>query len=675
MEEVIEKVDDIESNKNLKNTIELDDGFYNINAVEADVAKETQAALALEPSFGSRTDLEDKYKGSFNGNEDKAIKYVPADGGTFTGVVHVYDNDRGYGLGTEENPIEDSEILNYGQIEQVISNLKGNPLWKWDPSSATVDNNSDSANAGYTPIDGGYEQGKIYGLNTVIGSAEDLPLFEAYATGEAHNKYITPDSYDNAYITYGSTYCDAYFNQAYLDKRETITKLVFKGKVVNSQNVEKGLRIRAAEFTASSKANPPYGFLNLETVYINPGAIWIDNSAFKGCTNLITADIPNSIEKIGKNAFEGCTKLTSIVLGNNLKEIQSGAFKDCTCLKSIAICTNGTEIENFGTDNEKIIAKITIASDAFVGCTALKKVYYKGTADEWKVLTSGNNLLNNLEVVTISDTAFPFLYICKTDETDTSLTSNKMFLKLPGEALVEVSKGAARLERRDSKTSGNVDYFTYDVLAAVIAGINSRITALGSQALALPEKLKIYDTDHTAVLDVPVNVASADVDKALIVEEPIVPTVEELQTQITKVTGVERTFTPITEQKTTVLKEPVYDDDGNVVEKDGEITYNTTTVTKQEIVGYNVSYTNPNNYTGAIESVLQAKADEVGRNIQTGYYRKTTNKFTKEGGKEDGNDQANTITISNEIPNEETPGEWKIGDIMIVINTGDGEYK
>jgi hypothetical protein len=649
MSEVIEKVDDVTSNKNLKNTIELDDGFYNINAVEADVAKKTQAALALEPSFVSSTDLEDKYKGSFDGNEAKAIKYVPADGGKFTGVVHVYDNDRGYGLGSEDNPMEDSEILNYKQIEKVISDLKGNPLWKWDPE--------DTANpTGYTSMEYGYEQGKIYGLNTVIGSIEDLPVFEAYATGQAHSKYVTPDSYDNAYIAYGSTYCDAYFNQAYKDVRETITKLIFKGSVINNKNEEQGLRIRAGEFTASSNANPPYGFLNLETVYINPGAIWIDNNAFKGCTNLITVDIPNSIEKIGKNAFEGCTKLTSIVLGNNLKEIQSGAFKACTGLKSIAICNT----------------EVTIASDAFSECTALTKIYFKGTQSEWNNITKSNSLLNEKTVVTISDTAFPFLYICKTTEQDTSLSSNKMFLKLPDEALVEISKGAARLERRDSKTSGNVDYFTYDVLAAVIAGINSRITALGSQALALPKQLEIYDTDakQTVVLDIPVNVASDDVDKALIVEESIVPTVEELQTQITKVTGVTRIITPKTEEITIEIKEPIYNADGTVEEdEEGNIKYTTREEIEEKVVGYEVSYSEPSNYTDSITPVLQAKADETGRNIQTGYYRKTTNKFTKEGGEEYGSDQANTITISNEIPTKDTPGEWKIGDIMIVINT------
>ena len=46
---------------------------YNINAVIAEVAKYTQANLILEPSIGSRTDLEGKYDGNFDGNVDKAI--------------------------------------------------------------------------------------------------------------------------------------------------------------------------------------------------------------------------------------------------------------------------------------------------------------------------------------------------------------------------------------------------------------------------------------------------------------------------------------------------------------------------------------------------------------------------------------------------------------------------
>lgn len=532
--------------KNLKKTLLIDNEEYNIQAVQADIAnnattadtattakiaEKIQQTLNLQPSFGrTETTADAYYTGNFDGSTPKAIKYVPSDGGKFTGIVHVYDNNRGYNLGSEESPMEYDEVLNYGQIEKVVSDLKGNPLWKWDPA--------DAANpTGYTSIEYGYEQGKIYGLNTVIGSIDDLPIFEAYADGKAHAKYITPDSYDNAYIVY--TYLHAaYFNQAYDDIKGNITKLVFPNTYIDKDdgNKEKAVNaIQAGAFTAGKyESGTTYGFANLETVHINPGITEIGNGAFLGCEKLASIAIPNSVKTIGLNVCKGCASLTSLVLGSTITTIDAGAFSDCVGLKSIAIC-----------NNEVTIAKATKKSntnyvDAFSGCNALTKIYFKGSQEDWNKIVQDldeNNPLKKVAIISISDTAFPFLYICKGPKgEDTSLTSNKMFLKLPDEDLVEISKGAARLERRDSKTSGNVDYFTYDVLAAVIAGINSRITALGSQALALPEKLKIYDTDTTAVLNIPTDIANEHITtedgKALIVEETVVPSVQELDEYI-----------------------------------------------------------------------------------------------------------------------------------------------
>lgn len=505
-------------NLNLKNTIVLPDPFdatktkeFNINAVYSD-----EAGKVTKPLIIKESDIKvGEYYGSTNTNETTKteINYVPATGGKFVGNVYIHEDN------TSVEGISNNDIVNKGQIDTIVSELKGAPLYTWD-----TDND-------YSPVRN--EKGADYNLNTVIGSIEDLPIFEAYAEGKAHTNYVTPDSYDNAYIVY--TYLNAaYFNQAYDDIKGNITKLVFPNTYIDKDTNEKKdvKAIQAGAFTAGKYENgTTYGFANLEAVHINSGITEIGNGAFLGCEKLASIAIPDSVEKVGLNVCKGCTNLTSLVLGSNITKIDAGAFSDCTSLKSIAICSSEVEIVKA----KKVSS--TNYLDAFYGCNALTKIYFKGSQETWNTVIKDlaeDNPLRRATVISIRDTAFPFLYICNTTEQDTSLTSNKIFLKRPGKALVEVSKGAARLERRDSKTSGNVDYFTYDVLAAVIAGINSRITALGGQTLALPEKLKIYETETTAVLDIPVNVSSAD-DKNIVVEDTIVPSVLDLNECITSI--------------------------------------------------------------------------------------------------------------------------------------------
>ena len=69
----------------------------------------------------------------------------------------------------------------------------------------------------------------------------------------------------------------------------------------------------------------------------------IGSNAFKGCGNLKSVTIPNSVTYIG-NSFEGCTGLSSVVIGDNVKNIDSSAFKNCTALTSIAIPNSVTSI-------------------------------------------------------------------------------------------------------------------------------------------------------------------------------------------------------------------------------------------------------------------------------------------------------------------------------------------
>ena len=63
----------------------------------------------------------------------------------------------------------------------------------------------------------------------------------------------------------------------------------------------------------------------------------IGGSAFYGCPDLTSIEIPNSVTSIGENAFYNCTGLTSIEIPEGVIIINSGAFMNCTALTSVTI--------------------------------------------------------------------------------------------------------------------------------------------------------------------------------------------------------------------------------------------------------------------------------------------------------------------------------------------------
>jgi hypothetical protein len=58
----------------------------------------------------------------------------------------------------------------------------------------------------------------------------------------------------------------------------------------------------------------------------NMAVVAVGNFAFENNTNLTTAIIPDSVERIGWYAFFECNHLTSVTIGNKVKDIMLGAF-------------------------------------------------------------------------------------------------------------------------------------------------------------------------------------------------------------------------------------------------------------------------------------------------------------------------------------------------------------
>jgi len=183
---------------------------------------------------------------------------------------------------------------------------------------------------------------------------------------------------------------------------------------------------------------------NLKSISIPNSITKIDYHAFDGCGKLTSITIPDSVESISSEAFNNCNALTSINVstGNiNYKTIDGVLFNyDET--KILKYPAGKTEIEynipentieisdnafNMSSKLINIIIPISvtnIGSEAFMGCSSLKniimpnsvtnigvrafydcsaisKVYYNGSANDWRNISISydNDSLTNANII------------------------------------------------------------------------------------------------------------------------------------------------------------------------------------------------------------------------------------------------------------------------------------
>ena len=85
---------------------------------------------------------------------------------------------------------------------------------------------------------------------------------------------------------------------------------------------------------------------NIENIFFEEPTMIssIPMNSFRGCTSLISVNLPASITSIGDNAFNGCISLQSISLPEKLQTIGELAFGFCTNLTAVMIPINVTSI-------------------------------------------------------------------------------------------------------------------------------------------------------------------------------------------------------------------------------------------------------------------------------------------------------------------------------------------
>lgn len=124
--------------------------------------------------------------------------------------------------------------------------------------------------------------------------------------------------------------------------------------------------------------------------------------AFKGCTQLNSVTIPNSVTSIGSSAFENCMTLTSVNIPNSVTSIGSSAFYYCINLTSVNIPNSVTSIAESLFAYCSNLTSVTIPNSvtsigggSFYGCSALTTAYIPNN-----VTTIGNNAFYNCSTLT-----------------------------------------------------------------------------------------------------------------------------------------------------------------------------------------------------------------------------------------------------------------------------------
>ncbi len=108
----------------------------------------------------------------------------------------------------------------------------------------------------------------------------------------------------------------------------------------------------------------------LTSVYLPESTTTIEGGAFENDTSLVTFNMPSKLKSIAMNSF--CrTAIRSMILADGLDKIASGVFSQCHSLEWIVIPTSVTRIEAY----------------CFYDCPSLTKVYYRGNAEEWEVIS------------------------------------------------------------------------------------------------------------------------------------------------------------------------------------------------------------------------------------------------------------------------------------------------
>jgi len=236
------------------------------------------------------------------------------------------------------------------------------------------------------------------------------------------------------------------------------------------------------------------------TSFIIPDSVTsIGQSAFQGCTGLITLTVPNSVTSIGQDAFNG-TGLTSINIPNSVTSIGENAFYQCFGLRSVIIGNGVT----------------SIGRGAFLNCSGLTSVSIGNSVTSIGDLAFLGTLLNSIMLPStttiVGANAFPtsttILYsnqlsALAIDPTfGTALASNSAFVT----ALANNDAFVAAVANKIKGTMGNYGIATQGLLfnvtdtlatkSELTTGLTESRTAGVNSVLSNPNLWTLYTTSQ-----------------------------------------------------------------------------------------------------------------------------------------------------------------------------------
>jgi len=142
------------------------------------------------------------------------------------------------------------------------------------------------------------------------------------------------------------------------------------------------LSIEIPRTVTTIQENAFSGCSGLKTIEIPNTITSIGGGAFSSCTGLTSIDIPSSVTSLGSGVFSNCTGLTSVDIPNSVTDLGGNVFDGCTGLQTVSLPSTITDLpSNFFngctglTSIDKLLAKIQrIGIRAFCGCTGLRTV-------------------------------------------------------------------------------------------------------------------------------------------------------------------------------------------------------------------------------------------------------------------------------------------------------------